>query len=103
MRDCADTKKSHFNRRRSGDVWHSTDRRLSASRRILRRRQMGFKWIRAGRIAAYTYIPKWALLDVLQDSVQLVDAVVGDDQFPLTLRAMLDADPGAEALGQVVL
>src|SRR5262245_52980505 len=43
------------------------------------------------------------LVNVGEDSVELVEAVVADYQLALTGRRMLDRDPGAQLFGQLLL
>ena len=43
------------------------------------------------------------LFDMTQDSVQLVQAVVGQHQFSLAAGTVFDFYPGAQSLGQIVL
>ena len=43
------------------------------------------------------------LLDVGEDAVELVEAVVAHDQFAPSAGALLDGDLGAELLGEVLL
>lgn len=43
------------------------------------------------------------LLDMRENSFQLIEAVVADDQFAMALCGVLNAHVGTEPLGQVIL